>query len=357
MEEGSVRGAPPCSEGNPPFMTEHSVPEEWELLGDETDRPGPSSQTFTVGADDEGVRLDVFLSARLGITRSYAQRLIAEDRAAFSDGKKTKPGLRVRCGNTLLVHLPPPESLDLEPEEVPFTVLYEDQWLIVVDKPSGVVVHPAPGNWHGTLVHGLLHRYGELASLDDSLRPGIVHRLDAPTSGVLVVARDLRTMQDLQDQFRRREVEKRYLALVEGRLAPPGGVIDLPVGRNETNRLRMAVSAEGREARTEYRTLWQTGGLTFLECRIATGRTHQIRVHLSCLGHPIVGDELYGADKKRSRDLGRIFLHSWKLSFVHPMTGNAVAFTSALPEPLIRQLRDVLSTTRGGRGGSSGWCR
>lgn len=299
---------------------------------------------LAAGEEDRGVRLDVFLSSRLGITRTFARKLVEEGNVRLLPEKKAKPGMKMVPGIRAEVTVPPPEALDLEPEEVPFGVVYEDDWLIVIDKPSGVVVHPAPGNRHGTLVHGLLHLFRSFGSFNNVLRPGIVHRLDASTSGLLVVAREQEILENLQNQFRLREVRKLYLALVHGRVKNASGRIEAPIGRSPSNRLRMAVVEDGKHAITDFRRLWVRDGYSFLECSIATGRTHQIRVHLSSMGHPIVGDVLYGADKKKAASAGRVFLHSWKLSFLHPKTGNRLFFRSCLPAALTGQLREILST-------------
>lgn len=299
---------------------------------------------LAAGEEDRGVRLDVFLSSRLGITRTFARKLVEEGNVRLLPEKKAKPGMKMVPGIRAEVTVPPPEALDLEPEEVPFGVVYEDDWLIVIDKPSGVVVHPAPGNRHGTLVHGLLHRFRSFGSFNNVLRPGIVHRLDASTSGLLVVAREQEILENLQNQFRLREVRKLYLALVHGRVKNASGRIEAPIGRSPSNRLRMAVVEDGKHAITDFRRLWVRDGYSFLECSIATGRTHQIRVHLSSMGHPIVGDVLYGADKKKAASAGRVFLHSWKLSFLHPKTRNRLFFRSCLPAALTGQLREILST-------------
>lgn len=303
-----------------------------------------SIEVLRTNEGDSNMRLDVFLASRLGVTRSFARKLIEDGNVRLSSQKRAKPGLKVSADLSAEVFLPPPESLDLEPEEVPFGVIYADEWLIVVNKPSGLVVHPAPGNWHGTLVHGLLHRFRDFGAFNNVLRPGIVHRLDAPTSGLLVVAKEQSILENLQRQFKERQVEKRYLALVHGKIKEPQGRIELPIRRCETNRFRMAVVPGGRVALTEYRVLWCRSNYSFLECRIATGRTHQIRVHLSYIGHPLVGDGLYGADKNQATRLGRVFLHSWKLSFLHPHTGERLLFTALLPAALIGRLREVLST-------------
>ena len=302
------------------------------------------TETIAAGEEDRGLRLDVFLSFRLGITRTFARKLVEDGNVSLLPHRKAKPGMKMVPGISAEVTLPPPESLDLEPEEVPFGVVYEDEWLIVIDKPSGVVVHPAPGNRHGTLVHGLLHRFRSFGSFNNVLRPGIVHRLDASTSGLLVVAREQEILENLQNQFRLREVRKLYLALVHGRVKNASGRIEAPIGRSPSNRLRMAVVEDGKHAITDFRRLWVRDGYSFLECSIATGRTHQIRVHLSSMGHPIVGDVLYGADKKKAASAGRVFLHSWKLSFLHPKTGNRLFFRSCLPAALTGQLREILST-------------
>ncbi len=318
----------------------------------EDDRSGgqfssPSRENLAAGEEDAGKRLDVFLSQRLGIPRTFAQKLIEGGRVSLSPFKRLRPGLKLTGAETAEVILPPPESLELEPEEVPFNVIYEDRWILVVDKPSGVVVHPAPGNWRGTLVHGLLHRFGDFGPFNNVLRPGIVHRLDATTSGLLVIAREQSVMEDLQRQFRERVVEKRYLALAEGNMKGLRGRIELPVGRSSSNRLRMAVVPQGKSALTEYRVLWRRAGFSFLECDIATGRTHQIRVHLSHIGHPLDGDGLYGADKKQAALLGRVFLHSWKLGFVHPVSHKRLSFRASLPVFLIGRLREILSRDQG----------
>ncbi|MDI9370172.1 MAG: RluA family pseudouridine synthase [Synergistota bacterium] len=295
---------------------------------------------------EAGDRLDLFIAERLDLPRSFARRLIETGAVAIDTGKRPKPSLRVAAGMGVLVSLPPVEPA-LSPEPVPFQLVYEDPWLMVVNKPSGLVVHPAPGNWRGTLVHGLLHRFGRWGEFIDEDRPGIVHRLDATSSGLLVVAKDQMTLEELQRQFRNREVEKLYLALAEGRIADSSGKIDMPIQRSVRNRLRMSTGPEGKEAVTVFRVLWRRGGYSFVECRIPTGRTHQIRVHMSRLGHPLDGDSLYGASKKSARRLGRVFLHSWRLSFRHPFTGANSSFTCPLPEELTARLREILSKDRG----------
>ena len=299
-------------------------------------RDGADGEAETLTAEVSGERLDVFLARRLGVTRSFAQRLVREGRVSCGSGKP-KPATKVIQGLACRVEMPSPESLEIEPEPVDFRVVYEDDALLVVDKPAGLVVHPAPGNWRGTLVHGLMWRYPDMGPFNNVRRPGIVHRLDATTSGLMIVARRQEAMEALQAGFRDRSVGKEYLALVHGMPSPVEGTLSGPVGRDPSNRLRMAVVEGGRPALTGYRVLWRRNGHALVCCTLFTGRTHQIRVHLAALGHPLVGDVLYGASDEPG--FGRVFLHSWRLDFTHPGSGERLAFRSSLPEELREYLR------------------
>lgn len=284
---------------------------------------------------NEGVRLDLFLSGKFGITRNYAQKLIREG-CVKSGGKiLTKPSLKFFLSDELEIAFPPIEQLDLTPEYVPFDVVFEDEFLIVLDKPAGVVVHPAPGHWTKTLVHGLLHRYPEI-SCGNAARPGIVHRLDASTSGLMVVARETRTMERLQKMFAAREVEKTYLALAHGEIKQTSGTIDAPIDRDPRDRLKMAVVDGGKKAITKFNRLWTREKYSFVSCELITGRTHQIRVHFAAIGHPLVGDVLYGGSPAL---LDRVFLHSWKLKFTHPMTGESLSLRCHLPSALTSAMK------------------
>lgn len=304
-------------------------------MGPEPDRSEGQAETLT--ADVSGERLDVFLARRLGVTRSFARRLVRDGRVGCGDtGPRPKPALKVCDGAAYRVAMPPPEDLEIEPEPVDFRVVHEDDALLVVDKPAGLVVHPAPGHWRGTLVHGLMWRYPDMGPFNNVKRPGIVHRLDATTSGLMLVARRQSAMEALQEQFRDRSVEKEYLALVRGRPASAKGTLSGPIGRDPANRLRMAVVEGGRPALTGYRVLWCREGVSLVRCALFTGRTHQIRAHLSALGHPLVGDVLYGAPEEPEFD--RVFLHSWRLSFAHPATGERMTFRSPLPGDLAAYL-------------------
>ncbi|WP_168720262.1 RluA family pseudouridine synthase [Thermosulfurimonas marina] len=291
----------------------------------------------------EGKRLDVFLSERLpGLTRSRIKRLISEGRVSISEEGKIKPSRPVRAGEEILVRVPPPEEVPLEPEPVPLEILYEDEDLAVIVKPPGVVVHPAVGHLRGTLVHGLLGRLSGLSGVGGSLRPGIVHRLDKDTSGLMVVAKNDRAHLRLAAMFKGREVEKWYLALVHGVPEPRSGRITVPIGRHPVHRKKMLAGApRGREAETFYRVREVFRKWALLEVRPVTGRTHQIRVHLSHLGHPIVGDVLYGGKRPGGPPAARQMLHAWRLSFVHPVTGKRMVFEAPLPEDFENILEEL----------------
>lgn len=322
--------------GNNRFCDDDSVPDKASAL----------TETLGVGEDTAGLRLDLFISTSLGITRSFAKKLIETGQVrSLGNGGKSKAGYRTRKEERYEIIVPPPQALEIEPEAVEFDVLFEDDDILVIDKPAGLVVHPAPGHWRGTLVHGLLWRYPDIGVSNGVVRPGIVHRLDRTTSGLMVVTRNVRAQASLIDAFRNREVDKRYLALVKG-TPPAEGYIEAPIGRDERNRLRMAVTSDGREASTSFRRLWVKKPCSLLLCRIHTGRTHQIRVHLRHIGCPLVGDTLYGGGRRDPIPLDRVFLHSWKLSFLHPLTGEPLAFRAPLPTELTRYLQALAA--RGG---------
>lgn len=302
-----------------------------------------------VPAEARQQRLDQFLSAQLPeLSRTRIQELIREGRARLDGGVVRRPGLRLRGRETLCLEVIEQPALAAAPEAIPLTIVYEDDDLAVVDKPAGMVVHAGAGHSRGTLVNALLHRFGSLSAVGGPLRPGIVHRLDKGTSGLLVVAKTDEAHHQLAQQFRQREVEKRYLALVHGRLPRVHDSIELPVARDPRRPTRMTTRRlQGRAATTEYRVLETTGSFTLLEALLRTGRTHQIRVHLSALGHPVVGDTLYGAPRQlrlgsASRPtVSRNFLHAARLQFRHPRTGQPVEFRAALPDELLDLLREL----------------
>jgi len=289
-------------------------------------------------ADIPGIRLDKFVGERCPeLSRTYAQKLIT-DGLITVNGRVVKASLKLDTGDKVAVSIPPETPLPLEPEPIPLNILYEDADLMVLDKPAGLTVHPAPGHPGHTLVNAVLNYLPELANDEDSLRPGIVHRLDKDTSGLILVAKNRIAQAGLSEQFSSRSVAKSYLALVKGRLTPEIGSIEAAVGRDPHHRQRMAVVTRGREARTGYRVIRYLGNYSLLEITPETGRTHQIRVHLAAIGYPVVGDATYGV---KSPHLSRQFLHASRLGFRLPSTGKYVEFESSLPPDLEQALRDI----------------
>ena len=300
----------------------------------------PATHLLTVDAPTD--RLDRFAAARLPhLTRSHIKLLI-DSGLVTVDGKPGKPSQRLRPGQAVAVTIPDPTPSTLTPEDIPLHVAYEDADIIVVDKPAGLTVHPGPGHPSHTLVNAILARCPDLAAIKGSIRPGIVHRLDKDTSGLIVIAKNDDAHQDLQRQFKARDVKKTYLALALGHIAPAQSRIDAPIARDPRHRQRMAVVPGGRPSVTDYRVLEQLSAHCYVECRPLTGRTHQIRVHLATIGHPLLGDTLYGG---RSPLLARQFLHAAALEFHQPRTGAPVRCKSPLPQDLAA----VLSTLRAPR--------
>ena len=288
-------------------------------------------------ADDSAtdLRLDRYLSTATGLPRSQIQRLIKADRVLV-DGRHPKASATAHPGQQISLSIPPPQPSTLTPEPIPLDILYEDTDILVVNKPAGLVVHPAPGHQTGTLVHAILHHCPDLPGIGEERRPGIVHRLDKETSGVMVVAKTDTAMASLATQFKGRRVKKTYIALVHGEVKQPEGTIEANIGRHERDRKRMAVCThKGREAVTIYRVMKLLNGSTLLQLQPQTGRTHQIRVHLSAIGHPVVGDKLYGGRRERkaagSVTPERHLLHAWKLGLFHPRTNEWMEFEASLP--------------------------
>lgn len=302
-----------------------------------------AAQRFMIGAELDAHRLDFAVSRLLGVSRGYAQKLIKEGHASLAPGRRVKPSVKVAVGDSIEVEIPPAETLDLEPQDVAFETVYDDADVIVVDKPAGLVVHPAPGHWSGTLVHGLLFRYPDLGTLNGVRRPGIVHRLDATTSGLMVVARNGLAQEGLFRDFKARRIRKEYLALCYGQTPALRGSVKYPIDRDPYNRLRMACVEDGREAWTDYERLWSVNDYSLVKCTLHSGRTHQIRVHMQAVRCPLVGDRLYAPSRRSPFGPERIFLHSWKLGFKHPRTGDDMFFTRPLPPELSGFLREIRS--------------
>lgn len=292
-----------------------------------------TEMTFTA----DGRRLDVLLSEQSGLTRSRIASLMEEGRVTVDGTVVTKAGLKAKAGQTVTLTIPAPKPAVPEAQDIPLTILYEDVDLAVVVKPCGMVVHPAAGNEDGTLVNALLHHLDSLGGIGGELRPGIVHRLDKDTSGLLLVAKNDASQLALSEQLSARSMEKHYRALVEGNLREDSGRIEAAIARSKKDRKKMAVDEEGREAITEWTVLQRGNGVTLLDVHILTGRTHQIRVHTKHIGHPVCGDPIYGSPK--GAKVSRLMLHAYSLTFTHPRTGERMTFTADLPEEFIRSMR------------------
>lgn len=312
--------------------------------------------TFLIPESDRGARLDVFLTAHVADwSRSRIQRLI-EDGDVLVMGRTSKPSYKLRAGDTVEVELTAPPPAGFTPEDIPLEIIYEDDELVVVNKPAGLIVHPAAGISSGTLANALVHHFNQLSNRAGAARPGIVHRLDKDTSGLLLVAKTEEAHENLADQFRAREVFKSYTALVHGRVLQASGRIEGAIARDPRNRTRMAVVPGGRPALSLYRVRRSYDRFTLLDVEIKTGRTHQIRVHLEWLKHPVVGDPVYGGGRDKTvpdprlrariTALGRQFLHAEQLGFRHPRTGEALQFTAPLPTALAEFLVEIEKQNR-----------
>ena len=293
-----------------------------------------------------GGRLDVYLAARLGLSRSRAAALLAEERILV-DGRPGKKSDPVNPGQEMDASVPAPAPATARPQDIPLDIVYQDGELAVINKHSGLVVHPAPGHPDGTLVNALLHHIGDLAGIGGTLRPGIVHRLDRDTSGLMVVAKTDRAHQALSAALKARSVKRTYLAALWGKLGEPRVTVDRPIGRHRRDRTRMAVVPRGRPSRTRFHHLESWPAACLCEVELDTGRTHQIRVHAAAIGHPVVGDNLYGAGRERGfageqrrwaaelvRRVPRQFLHAHRLEFAHPATRESMVFRAPLPPAL-----------------------
>ncbi|HEV3362912.1 MAG TPA: RluA family pseudouridine synthase [Acidimicrobiia bacterium] len=298
------------------------------------------AERLATGPEDEGKRLDAFLAAAFpDLSRAHHQRLIEEGHVLV-DGRPRKPAYKLRPGEDIDITFAAATPIDVPAQTIPIAILYQDADLAVIDKPAGLVVHPAPGHSSGTVVNALLDRLPDLSGIRGSIRPGIVHRLDKDTSGVMVVAKHDRAQQSLVDQLKARTVHKEYVALVAGEPSPPEGIIDAPIARDPHDRKRMAVISDGREARTRYATEERFGRSSLVRAFPETGRTHQIRVHLAAIGHPVAGDVRYGG-RRPALPVDRPFLHAHFLAFDHPATGERRDHTSPLPADL-EEARELL---------------
>lgn len=293
--------------------------------------------------DENGQRIDALLAKHLNSYSRVFLRKVVQEGGGRVNGETVKPSFRVRAGQQVEIDLPPMPPEGPQAEEIPLSVLHEDEHLIVIDKPPGMVVHPAKGHWSGTLTSALAFHFSQLSDVGGVTRPGIVHRLDRDTSGLLMVAKHDAAQASLMAQLKARRVRKTYLALVAGSVAAAVGRIEAPIGRDHRHRTRMAVVPDGRPSTTGYRVRERFARWTLLEVDLVTGRTHQIRVHLDAIGHPIAGDPVYGTGTSRRgpEGLARMFLHAWRLELAAPSDGHLIRATAALPPELDGVLEDL----------------
>ena len=300
-------------------------------------------QRLTVSLEEAGVRIDKYLAEQLpDITRSYLQKLL-KDGSVQMNGKPVKTSTKTAAGAVIELTIPEPEEPEILPEDIPLDILYEDSDVILINKPKDMVVHPAAGHYTGTLVNALMyHCKGDLSGINGVLRPGIVHRIDKDTTGVLIVCKNDKAHNALAEQLKEHSITRKYRAIVCGNLKEDEGTVDAPLGRHPQDRKKMAiVRTGGKRAVTHYQVLERFGNYTYIECQLETGRTHQIRVHMASLGHPLLGDEVYGRVKSPFKLEGQT-LHAMVLGFIHPTTGEYMEFEAPLPEyfeKLLEKLR------------------
>lgn len=299
-------------------------------------------ERLEVKENDINKRLDVFISEKLeGKSRSYVQGLIEEEKVKVNE-KLKKSNYKLKLNDSVIIEIPEATTLEVEKEDIPLDILYEDNDVIVINKPQDMVVHPAPGNYSGTLVNALLYHCNDLSGINGVVRPGIVHRIDKDTSGILVIAKNDNAHNKLAEQLKEHSMTRTYYALVEGKLKEDSGTINAPIGRHPVERIKMAVvKNNGKEATTHYKVLERFNHYTLVKCNLETGRTHQIRVHMAHIGHPLVGDTVYGFKKQKFKLQGQV-LHAKELGFIHPTTNEYMKFTSNIPkyfEDLIGNLR------------------
>ena len=300
--------------------------------------------SFNINSEEEGKRIDKYLSVMIeGKSRSFVQGLI-EEKKVKANSKVIKSNYKLKKGDFIEVEVPEPVELNVSAEKMNLDIVYEDEDVLVVNKEKGIVVHPAPGNYTGTLVNGILHHCSDLSGINGVIRPGIVHRIDKDTSGILVIAKNDEAHNDLAAQFKEHSIKREYYALVEGRFSNLKGTVDKPISRDKKERIKMAINSDGKRAVTHYEVLEQYDkGVSLVKCTLETGRTHQIRVHMASIGHPLVGDLVYGYKRQKFNIEGQA-LHAKTLGFIHPRSKEYMEFTSELPnyfKELLEKLRKM----------------
>ncbi len=298
-------------------------------------------KNYTIEEENVGKRLDLFISENdVDMSRSFVQGIIEKQQVKVN-GQIKKSNYKLKLGDRVQIELAKPVELQVEAEDIPLDIIYEDSDVIVINKPQDMVVHPAPGNYTGTLVNGLLHHCKDLSGINGVIRPGIVHRIDKDTSGVLVVAKNDKSHNSLAMQLKDHSMKRTYYAIVEGIVKEEEGTVRTNIGRHPIERIKMAVVKDGKEAITNYKVLERFKSNTLVECRLETGRTHQIRVHMAHLHHPLIGDQVYGYKKQKFKLQGQA-LHAKNLGFIHPTTGEYMEFDSQLP----KYFQDILDKLR-----------
>lgn len=300
--------------------------------------------SFNINSEEEGQRIDKYLSTMIdGKSRSFVQGLIDEKKVK-ANSKVVKSNYKLKKSDIIEVEVPEPVELNVSAEEMNLDIVYEDEDVLVVNKEKGIVVHPAPGNYTGTLVNGILHHCSDLSGINGVIRPGIVHRIDKDTSGILVIAKNDESHNDLAAQFKEHSIKREYYALVEGKFSNINGTVDKPISRDKKERIKMAINSDGKRAVTHYEVLEQYDkGVSLVKCTLETGRTHQIRVHMASIGHPLVGDLVYGYKRQKFNIEGQA-LHAKTLGFIHPRAKEYMEFTSELPhyfKELLEKLRKM----------------
>ena len=287
---------------------------------------------LTVAPEDDGARIDAYLRAQTEFSRSRISALMLEGAVSVDGEVQAKPSFKVTAGQHIALAVPQTRPVDIIPQDIPLDILYQDADVVIVNKPCGMVVHPAAGNEDGTLVNALLYHVQDLSGIGGEMRPGIVHRLDKDTSGLILIAKNDRAHAALSEQFKARTMEKHYRAVAFGNYPEDSGLIDAPIARHPVDRKKMAIVPEGKPSQTEWKVMERLKGATYLDVHLLTGRTHQIRVHMHSIGHPLLGDKIYAPNIRMSVHIPRLMLHAYSLAFTHPTTGKRMKLCAPLPE-------------------------